>query len=276
MPSLRELGLDQNPIEQPLSYPGRSVPGSCLLVGDWLYPMLDTRGNKVAQWSIEDNEGPLSVVGRRRCTVEMALRAMDAAPMAERRPVIAVGSNAAPGQLAYKYASWPTERVIPVTCVKVTGLTVAHSAHVSKPGYVPYVPVRSLPDHEVELHVLWLDAEQARRMDETEPNYRRLSLCSENSMVLLESGDRLPATTLYVGRWGALRLTPDGTRVRATIQARLFTLLNSQEWFQNVVPESQDGPEAAMSALGHDAERRRRVRQEIAQRRLAVPDDLST
>jgi hypothetical protein len=107
MSSLRELGLDQNPIEQPLSYPGRSVPGSCLLVGDWLYPMLDMRGNKVAQWSIEDNEGPLSVMGRRRCTVEMALRAMDAAPMAERRPVIAVGSNAAPGQLAYKYASWP-------------------------------------------------------------------------------------------------------------------------------------------------------------------------
>jgi hypothetical protein len=198
MPSLRELGLDQNPSEQPLSYPGRSVPGNCLLVGDWLYPVLNTRGKEIAKWSIEDDEGPLSVVvDRRRRTVEMALRAMNDAPMAERRPVIAVGSNAAPGQLAYKYKSWPTEHVIPVTCVKVTGLTVAHSAHISKAGYVPYVPVRSLSEHEIELHALWLDAEQTRRMDETEPNYRRLSLHSGSSTVLLESGNRclrLPCT----------------------------------------------------------------------------------
>jgi hypothetical protein len=275
MPSLRELGLDENPSEKPLVYPGRTVPGSCLLVGDWLYPVRDTRGNEVAEWSIENDEGPLRTVGRLWCTVEMALRAMNVAPMAERRPVIAVGSNAAPGQLAYKYASWPTERVIPVTCVKVTGLAVAHSAHISKPGYVPYVPVRSLPEHEVELHALWLDVEQTRRMDETEPNYRRLSLRSGSATMLLESGDRLSTATLYAGRWGALRLTPDGTPVLATTQAHIFTLLGSQEWFQDVVPESVDGPEAAMSALGHDAERRERVRREMAGRHLAVSDDLA-
>ena len=93
--------------------------------------------------------------------------------------------------------------------------------------------------------------------------------------MLLESGDRLPTATLYAGRWGALRLTPDGTHVPATTQARIFTLLGSQEWFQKVAPESLDGPEAAMSALGHDTERRERVRQEIAGRHLAVSDDLS-
>ena len=163
MPNLRELGLDQNPSEQPLSYPGRPVPGSCLLVDDWLYPMLDTQGDEVAEWSIENDEGPLSVAGRRWCTVGMALRAMNAAPMAERKPVVAVGSNASPGQLAYKYANWPTKRVIPVTRVTVTGLAVAHSAHISKPGYVPYIPVRSLPEHEIELHALWLDTEQTQR-----------------------------------------------------------------------------------------------------------------
>jgi hypothetical protein len=275
MPNLRELGLDQNPSEQPLSYPGRPVPGSCLLVDDWLYPMLDTQGDEVAEWSIENDEGPLSVAGRRWCTVEMALRAMNAAPMAERKPVVAVGSNASPGQLAYKYANWPTKRVIPVTRVTVTGLAVAHSAHISKPGYVPYIPVRSLPEHEIELHALWLDTEQTQRMDETEPNYRRLCLRSGSATMLLESGDRLPTATLYAGRWGALRLTPDGTHVPATTQARIFTLLGSQEWFQKVAPESLDGPEAAMSALGHDTERRERVRQEIAGRHLAVSDDLS-
>jgi hypothetical protein len=247
MPNLRELGLDQNPSEQPLSYPGRPVPGSCLLVDDWLYPMLDTQGDEVAEWSIENDEGPLSVAGRRWCTVEMALRAMNSAPMAKRKPVVAVGSNASPGQLAY----------------------------ISKPGYVPYIPLRSLPEHEIELHALWLDTDQARRMDETEPNYRRLCLRSGSATMLLESGDRLPTATLYAGRWGALRLTPDGTRVPATTQARIFTLLGSQEWFQKVVPESLGGPEAAMSALGHDAERRERVRQEIAGRHLAVSDDLS-
>ena len=81
--------------------------------------------------------------------------------------------------------------------------------------------------------------------------------------------------TLYAGRWGVLRLTPSGARVPATTQSRIFTLLSSQEWFQNIVPESLNGPEAAMWALGQDARRRGRVRREMAARHLVVSDDLS-
>jgi hypothetical protein len=272
MPSLRELGLDQNPSKHPLSYPGQCVRGSCLLVGDWLYPLLNTRGNEVAEWSIEAGNGPLSV---ERCTVDMALQAVNAASMAERRPVLAVGSNASPGQLAHKYASWPTAHVIPITCVNVTGIAVAHSAHASMPGYVPYAPVRSLLDCEIELHALWLDAAQTRHMDETEPNYRRLTLHAGNVTAWLESGHRLYAVTLYAGRWGILRLTSDGARVPATTQFQIFTLLGSQEWFRNIVPESLEGPEAAVSALGRDAGRRGRVRQEMAERHLSVSDGMS-
>jgi hypothetical protein len=59
MPSLRHLGLDQNPSEQPLSYPGRAVPGSCLLVSSWLYYLLSTRST-IAEWPIEyEDGGPL-------------------------------------------------------------------------------------------------------------------------------------------------------------------------------------------------------------------------
>ncbi|PZS12777.1 MAG: hypothetical protein DLM60_21735 [Pseudonocardiales bacterium] len=191
--------------------------------------------------------------------------------------MLAVGSNASSGQLAYKYASWATDHIIPITSVRITGLAVAHSAHVSKPGYVPYLPVRSPLERDIELNALWLEAAQTQRMDETEPNYRRLSLRdlrAGNGTVRLESGDRVHTATLYAGRWGVLRLTPGGARVPATTQSRIFTLLSSQEWFQNIVPESLNGPEAAMWALGQDARRRGRVRQEMAERHLVTSDDL--
>lgn len=276
MPSLRELGLDQNPSDRPLSYPGRPVPGSCLLVGDWLYPLSDTQGTNVAEWIIaRDGDGPLRALRIRHCTIDGALHAADAAPIAVRTPVLAVGSNASPGQLVYKYSSWLVKPVIPISRVKVTGLAVAHSAHVSKPGYIPYVPVRSQFQREIELYALWLDTEQIQRMDQTEPNYRRLTLGTQSVIVRLESGDSLRTVTLYAGLWGALRLVSAGPPVPATTQACLFTLLSSTEWFQDLVPESIDGPQSAIAALATDASRRECVRSVMAEQRLAVSDELS-
>jgi hypothetical protein len=169
--------------------------------------------------------------------------------MAERRPVLAVGPNASPGQLAHKYARSLHDNVIPITCVTITGLTVAHSAHASTPGYIPYVPVQSLHGCTTKLHALWLDQEQIRHMDKTEPNYRRLPIRTDwNVAILLESGDPLYAATVYAGRWGVLRFAPDGPQMSATTQSRVFTVLGSQEWFQNIIPESLDGPEAAQNS----------------------------
>lgn len=276
MPSLRQLGLDQNPSKEPLSYPGRSVPGSCLVVGSWLYPIFDTQSTTIAEWSVKyDNEGPLRALRTNECTVGRALHNANAVPMTERLPVLAVGSNASPGQLAYKYARSLHDNVIPVTCVTVTGITVAHSAHVSVPGYIPYAPVLSTRGCTTKLHALWLDAEQIRCMDMTEPNYRRVPIhVGDVITIRLESGAPIGTATLYAGRWGVLRIAPNGPLISATTQSRIFTVLGSQEWFQNIVPESLNGPGEAQSALAQDAGRRERVRKEMAEQHLVAPDNL--
>lgn len=88
-------------------------------------------------------------------------------------PVIAVGSNRAPAQLARKFARMAT--AIPVTRLIARDLDVVHAAHMAGYGAVPATLAPS-PGTEVELWITWLDAAAMRRMDETEAvgvNYAR-------------------------------------------------------------------------------------------------------
>lgn len=92
---------------------------------------------------------------------------------ARRTPVIAVGSNRAPEQLARKFDRLSVS--IPVTRLVARDLDVVYAAHMAGYGAVPATLARS-PGTEVELWITWLDAETLRRMDETEAvgvNYRR-------------------------------------------------------------------------------------------------------
>jgi hypothetical protein len=118
-------------------------------------------------------------------------------------PVVAVGSNAAPSQLVRKFATRSVRPLIPVTLSDVSNLVPGVSAHVSKPGYIPAVPVK-VPGAASRLSVLWLDNVQLRILDETEPNYRRLRLPAESFPVRLESGVALSKCSLYVGKHGCL------------------------------------------------------------------------
>ncbi|MFN2478322.1 MAG: hypothetical protein ABR615_04010, partial [Pseudonocardiaceae bacterium] len=258
MPDIQKIGLDLSPSEHPLSYPGKLVTANCLLFGSWLYVLRPIPGLPLADWSVQHDGGPLSLTNADR--LGTVLPAARVAPMARRSAVVAVGSNAAPGQLSYKYRDHLHHNIIPITHVITSNLTVAHSAHVSKAGYIPFIPVLTEGARRLKLSVLWLDDEQLRRMDDTEPNYTRVAIESPAVRAQLDSGLFLESFDLYRGRWGALCSEPGIPPIMATSQAGVYSFLSTHQWFRLIVPELRDGPQSAAAALAHDEARRRQIR----------------
>ena len=88
--------------------------------------------------------------------------------------VLAVGSNASPAVLARKLDELLADEVA-IHPVRVSGMTIGHSAHVSTPGYIPAAPA-ARPGSWTEAVLTWLTPAQLARVDATEPNYRRRPL----------------------------------------------------------------------------------------------------
>ncbi|MFD4343583.1 hypothetical protein ACFWQ6_01645 [Streptomyces coelicoflavus] len=180
--TLRALGLDGVPREEPLLYPGAWPRESGLLDGDRLLP-LDRPSCQ--EW--EDGEG--------------------------RVPVLAIGSNASPAQLRHKMAEFGVDSAIPMVRSRVTGLDIGVSAHVSRMGYVSASPVGA-PGVVRELFVLWLDAGQLAVIDASEGvpmaggNFDRLWLPAPDVRVEPGDGSVLRGAYAYVNRHGVLH---DGT-----------------------------------------------------------------
>jgi hypothetical protein len=170
--TLEALGLAEAPRDQPLSYPGVWPDASGLLDGDLLLPL-------------------------------------ERLVFPGRTPVLAVGSNASPGQLRHKMAEFGVTSPLPMVRTRVTGLGVGVSAHVSRMGYVSASPFRS-PDAAGELFVLWLDARQLAVIDASEGvplpggNYARVPLPSTAVRIELADGTVLPGAYGYVNRHGVL------------------------------------------------------------------------
>ncbi len=175
--TLRALGLAEAPREHPLRYPGAWPRESGLLDGDLLRPL-------------------------------------DRLVHEDRVPVLAVGSNASPGQLRHKMDRFGISSPLPMVRTRVTGVDVGVSAHVSRMGYVSASPVEA-PGTVRELFVIWLDAEQLAVIDASEGvplpdgNYDRVWLSSADVRIELPDGTALPGTHAYVNRHGVLH---DGTR----------------------------------------------------------------
>jgi hypothetical protein len=217
------IGPNSNPIGAPMTYPGKApeLP-AVLLLDDSLLGLRPSLAAPVGRWLVEcDREMPL----------DEALLAEDAAPMASRHPVLAVGSNASPAQVHRKFTVARLRPVVPITAVKVTGLSVGVSAHVSKAGYVPATPVFD-PAAVSDLHVTWLDGPQLAAMDRTEPNYLRVQLLPANS-ITLPSGQTVHECWVYVSRHGHL-VDRSGQTRQLTDQATLIAELIAD------VPELQD------------------------------------
>lgn len=123
-------------------------------------------------------------------------------------PVVAVGSNRAPVQLARKFAGMAV--TVPVTRLQARGVDVVHAAHIAGYGAVPATLAAS-PGTTVELWITWLDAPALAHMDATEAvgvNYDRVTVALDWAT----PGPRAPARALlYTARRGLLRL--DGAPV---------------------------------------------------------------
>ncbi|MFI7500879.1 hypothetical protein ACIBVL_20725 [Streptomyces sp. NPDC049687] len=185
--TLEALGLAHAPRDHPLAYPGKWPTESGLLAGDLLLPL-----------------ERLTHPGR--------------------TPVLAVGSNASPGQLRHKMAALGITSPIPMVRTRVTGIGIGVSAHVSRLGYVSASPVDS-PGATRRLFVIWLDAEQLAAVDATEPNYDRVVLPAPRFHVEAENGETLPEVFSYVNRHGVLRNGTDTPRRHPGQHALITELL---------------------------------------------------
>lgn len=155
-----------------------------------------------------------------------------------RTPLVAVGSNAVPEVLYAKLAAAADTcplREVPFHPTLVTGLGVAHSAHVSPGGYVPTTPLAG-PATARRLVVSWFTAGQLAALDRTEPNYVRTAL---------EPSCGVPGAEVYVSRWGVL--APGGAPVAPTTQAEIHRILARDAELRQLLPLHD--AQAAVAAL---------------------------
>jgi len=125
-----------------------------------------------------------------------------------RKPVLALGSNAAPLQLRRKFAGLAGH--IPVSRAVLFDHVVVYSAHFTRYGALPGTLYRH-PGAIAFVAITWLDARQLDRMHETESvgvNYDYVEIDDirlEHDGVLAEAtipGDL--AVGAYVSRWGPM------------------------------------------------------------------------
>jgi hypothetical protein len=153
-------------------------------------------------------------------------------------PVLASGSNASPEVVHRKLG--PTlrsgfEAPVVFQPVHVPGLGVGHSAHVSRPGYVAAAPFRapatppggSAARPPAPTYALaWFSDAQLARLDDTEPQYRRLPLPPDLEVRTPEEARRVPGVQLYVSRHGLV--ADQGTPVAFRSQVEIFDWLRAR------------------------------------------------
>ncbi|MBL1082787.1 hypothetical protein JK359_12475 [Streptomyces actinomycinicus] len=203
MATLEELGLAVAPRDRPLTYPGAWPADSGLLHGDRMLPL-------------------------ERLVYD------------DRVPVLAIGSNACPGQLRHKMTEFGIDSPLPMVRARVTGIDVGVSAHVSRFGYVSASPVRS-PRALRELFVIWLDARQLDVIDASEGvplprgNFHRAWVPAPDVLIALPDGSVLPGAYVYVNRHGVLHNGARAPRRHPGQHALLSELLvrsaSLREWF---------------------------------------------
>jgi hypothetical protein len=121
-----------------------------------------------------------------------------------RTPVLAVGSNQSPEQLARKFAHMPGPVRLPVMRCRLEGYDVVYATHVTRYGAIPG-NLHPAPGAAVRLSVTWLDPDQLAVVHETElagENYVFGRL--EGATCRLENGAPLEAALAYVSLEGAL------------------------------------------------------------------------
>jgi hypothetical protein len=219
-------GTGIDPLTAPLTYPGVPPWRPAVLVTDReVLDLQPLRAAPVGEWTVRAGDSDVEasgISGLQDLPLDRFLRDAGGAPVAQRTPVLAVGSNASPAQIRRKMANAALPTQVPITAVRVHGLAVGVSAHVSRPGYLPATPVAD-PAAESELWMVWLDSAALAALDATEPNYHRLRLSSRYP-VHLTPGQPVTDGWVYLSRHGHL-LNAAGQPRRLTDQATLITAL---------------------------------------------------
>jgi len=230
MPAALDDPFDDDPLVSPARYPGPPAPGSGMLVE-----------------------------GRFERLAPADLRRLTQPPYDEHVLVVAVGANASPAVLHRKLRREGVRDRVPFLAATLSGVAVAHSAHVSVPGYVPAAPYVAAGVSTPVMASL-LDTEQADCLDRTEPNYVRRTLYTDAFELRLDGGGRPRDFDLYDGRWGVLA-PPGGSPIALTGQVDLHSYL-AAHWpaYTDLLGPARD-PESAVLVLGQDAALRARVRE---------------
>jgi hypothetical protein len=232
--------LTTSPKDDPLSYPG-SIPDESyvLLSGRRRYRLEPRRCRRLGQSWVDL---PLTEAGPSCTSLNYLLLRENAAPMDARHPVLAVGSNASPEQLAAKFGLRGVSSVIPVVRAEAHALKVVPSAHMSGPGYVPATPAAA-PEADVRsVFVTFLDEDQLHHMDVSEKNYTRVSLDPATHPVLLSTGEQLASYDVYESKHGVIN-DPRVTSALGMMPGQpelLAGLLRTLPMLEGQGPEAED------------------------------------
>jgi hypothetical protein len=233
LPHLSDWGTA--PAADPLSYPGTVTQEPGLLTPDTWQPLTPRAGQRLGAWEASG------------AALDDLLRTYGEPGIADRHPVLAVGSNGAPAQLRHKFARAQVPGAVPMTPAEVAGVGVGVSAHVGRAGYVPATAVHT-PGTTSRLVVCWLTTPQLAAVDATEGAYWRVDLPPDRFPVTLPSGERLPTCAAYVSKHGCL-LEDDHPRPLTTQRDLLTKLLAASTALRALLG---DTPEEAVARAAAD------------------------
>jgi len=120
-----------------------------------------------------------------------------------RKPILAVGSNQSPEQLARKFRKGDPEP-IPVSRGVLKDFDIVYSPHIASYGAIP-ATLRHSPGTQVTLSVTWLTPEQEAQMHETEIASGNYHFGKLDGIELVMGADwMLSSAFVYSSRHGAL------------------------------------------------------------------------
>lgn len=206
----------------PLNYPWATELKSVLVTADREYPLGMTAELGVSNTYVTFDDGT-------SFGLDEYLEQLGLPTMADRIPLVAVGSNSSPLALRSKmkrYGRLNTSQVVPVLTAKMSNLGLGYSAHLVSGGYVPAAPFRAAGE-EAFVTVSFLTRDQLRAIDATEPTYDRKALSSDTYPLTLQNNTVLDVSYLYVSMFGVLE-GPTGSPIPLGAQADLYETLSTR------------------------------------------------
>ncbi len=201
------------------------------------------------------------------------MEAFDPSATTGRHPVLAVGSNRAPQQLARKFSN-THEATLPVQSSWLWEHDVVYSAHLSTYGAVP-AALRHVAGTLVQVAVTWLTDEQLAAMHKTElPNGNYDYVQMSGIRLETEHGETLTTAHAYLSRRGHLAADDGQAMALAEIDAsgrrlRALTQRQALDHVRTAVAPHQDLDDFVHNAVTNGGERRRHT--DILQRNSAAP-----